>query len=134
LPAGSYCNIIDDCASSIQVGADGMAQISIDNYEEPILAVCAGGCGGGGGTPGPTIPTTTGPTLPPMTGVQRTVVFVKKQTAPGQDLFIRGGIDSTVRPGCTQDITSTCAIDFQVYMVLLRMSDKKFHKRLFFYR
>jgi alpha-amylase len=91
-----------------------MAQISIDNYEEPILAVCAGGCGGGGGTPGPTIPTTTGPTPPHMTGVQRTVVFVKKQTAPGQDLFIRGGIDSTVRPGCTQDITSTCAIDFQV--------------------
>ncbi|XP_046454250.1 alpha-amylase-like isoform X3 [Daphnia pulex] len=114
LPAGSYCNIIDDCASSIQVGADGMAQISINNYEEPILAVCAGGCGGGGGTPGPTIPTTTGPTPPPMTGVQRTVVFVKKQTAPGQDLFIRGGIDSTVRPGCTQDITSTCAIDFQM--------------------
>lgn len=39
LPAGSYCNIIDDCASSIQVGADGMAQISINNYEEPIMAV-----------------------------------------------------------------------------------------------
>ncbi|EFX83912.1 hypothetical protein DAPPUDRAFT_239022 [Daphnia pulex] len=37
--------IIDDCASSIQVGAD---EISINNYEKPILAVCAGGCGGGG--------------------------------------------------------------------------------------
>lgn len=99
-----------------------MAQISINNYEEPILAVCAGGCGSGGGTPGPTIPTTTGPTLPPMTGTQRTVVFVKKQTAPGQDLFIRGGIDSTIRPGCTQDITSTCAIDFAV-LILNRNRD-----------
>lgn len=113
LPAGSYCNIIDDCASSIQVGADGMAQVNINNYEEPIMAVCVG-CGGGGGTPGPIVTTTAGPTPPPMTGIQRTVVFVKKQTSPGQDLFIRGGIDSTVRPGCSQDITSTCAIDFQV--------------------
>nr|CAH0102955.1 unnamed protein product [Daphnia galeata] len=39
LPAGSYCNIIDDCASSIRVGAHGMAHISINNYEEPFLAV-----------------------------------------------------------------------------------------------
>lgn len=80
------------------------------------MAVCVG-CGGGGigtGTPGSTLPTTTGPTVPPMTGTQRTVVFIQKQTNPGQDLFIRGGIDSTVRPGCTEDISSACAIDFQV--------------------
>lgn len=40
LPAGSYCNIIDNCASSIQVGYDGSALVTIDNYDEPILAVC----------------------------------------------------------------------------------------------
>ena len=47
-----------------------------------------------------------------MTGTQRTVIFIKKQTNPGQVMFVRGGIDSSVRPGCTEDITS--AIDFQV--------------------
>ena len=34
LPAGMYCNIIDDCATSITVGSDGKAQVTINNYEE----------------------------------------------------------------------------------------------------
>ena len=42
MPAGTYCNIIDNCATSVNVGADGKAQIKIDNYEEPILAICVG--------------------------------------------------------------------------------------------
>ena len=42
LPAGSYCNIIDDCQTSVEVGGDGMADISIDNDDEPILAICVG--------------------------------------------------------------------------------------------
>ena len=29
--------------------------------------------------------------LPPVTGRQRTIVFMKKQTSVGQDLFLRGG-------------------------------------------
>jgi len=49
LPAGTYCNLIDDCASSITVGGDGKANIKINNYEEPILAVCTD-CSSGGGS------------------------------------------------------------------------------------
>ena len=47
------------------------------------------------GTPAPT-----GPTEPPITsGTERTVVLIRKETQDGQDLFIRGGIDATQRPG-----------------------------------
>jgi len=43
LPKGSYCNIIDDCATSIQVASDGLARVVISgNNNEPILAVCVG--------------------------------------------------------------------------------------------
>lgn len=40
MPAGEYCNIIDGCATKVTVGSDGMASININNYEEPILAIC----------------------------------------------------------------------------------------------
>lgn len=112
LPAGTYCNIIDDCVTSITVGSDGFANVVIDNYDEPILAVCLG-CGTGSGTRPPTVPTTTGPTLPPLEGVQRTIVFIQKQTNTGQDLFVRGGIDATKRPPCT-DVSSSCSLAFTV--------------------
>eukprot|EP00095_Tigriopus_kingsejongensis_P000508 maker-scaffold367_size194084-snap-gene-0.49 protein:Tk00508 transcript:maker-scaffold367_size194084-snap-gene-0.49-mRNA-1 annotation:"hypothetical protein DAPPUDRAFT_64687" len=39
LPAGDYCNIIDSCASSVSVAADGTADISITN-PDGILAIC----------------------------------------------------------------------------------------------
>ena len=40
------------------------------------------------------------PTDPPITeGRKRTVIFVHKITQPGQDLFVRGGIDGSRRPG-----------------------------------
>ena len=120
LPAGTYCNIIDDCATSVTVDASGMGAISITNYDEPILALCPG-CPTlptlptsgptASTTPGTTLPTTPLPTLGP--GAKRTVIFIQKQTNPGQDLFIRGGIDATVRPPCT-DITSLCSIPFKV--------------------
>nr|QJE50400.1 alpha amylase-related protein [Diaphanosoma celebensis] len=119
MPAGTYCNIIDDCASSVTVGSDGRAQISISNYEEPILAICVGCSADGWPTAGPGATTTPGSgggstvTSPP--GTSRTVVFIQKQTTPGQDMFIRGGIDDLVRPGCTQDAaTSNCAIPIAV--------------------
>ncbi len=38
----------------------------------------------------------TDPTEPPADGVERTVVFIKGETQPGQDLFVRGGIDHDV--------------------------------------
>ena len=74
LPAGMYCNIIDDCATSITVGSDGKAQVTINNYEEPMFAACVG-CETGlvptatAGIARPTVPTTpkttvTIPTVP----------------------------------------------------------------------
>ena len=42
LPAGTYCNIIDDCKTSIRVKSDGKARIHLNNYDEPILAICVG--------------------------------------------------------------------------------------------
>ncbi|KAF2352490.1 hypothetical protein FHG87_016755, partial [Trinorchestia longiramus] len=67
-------------------------------------------------TPTTPEPTTPGPTEPSITdGVHRTVIFVFKQTNDGQDLFIRGGIDGSVRPDCTDDVTTDpCAIDITV--------------------
>ena len=56
LPAGTYCNIIDSCATNINVGADGNARIQINNYEEPIVAICVG------------CTADSGPTSPPCTG------------------------------------------------------------------
>lgn len=38
LPQGIYCNLIDDCNTSIQVLADGTADISIANPDEPAVA------------------------------------------------------------------------------------------------
>ena len=42
LPAGSYCNLIDDCQTTVHVGEDGQARVQLDNYEDPILAICVG--------------------------------------------------------------------------------------------
>ncbi|XP_046656473.1 uncharacterized protein LOC124349713 isoform X3 [Daphnia pulicaria] len=57
-------------------------------------------------------------TLTPQSPVQRTVIFIYKTTQVGQDLFIRGGIDSTiVRPVCQDDLdaeTSECAVSVQM--------------------
>ena len=51
----------------------------------------------------------------PPTGTSRTVIFVQKATSVGQDLFIRGGIDHTKRPGCVDNAASSaCAISIAV--------------------
>ncbi|CAG0902207.1 unnamed protein product [Darwinula stevensoni] len=118
MPAGTYCNIIDGCASQVTVNGDGNAQIRITNADEPILAICQGCDGDTWPTPDPTAttqstePTTVGPTEPPITdGIHRTVVLIHKQTNPGQDMFIRGGVGHDQRPGCEEDAeTSECAI------------------------
>lgn len=122
LPAGTYCNIIDDCGTSITVGADGRALVAFNNYEEPIFATCAG-CEGGP-TRGTTLPTTPGPSAPPLEGVRRTVIFILKETGPGQDMFIRGGIDAAVRPPCT-DINSACSLKFTVSFTFGRIPIQK---------
>jgi len=40
----------------------------------------------------------------------RTVVFVKMITNPIQDLFLRGGLDSILRPNCSSGVPSSCTI------------------------
>jgi len=50
LPAGSYCNIIDNCTTNVHVAADGTAQITINNYDEPMVAICVGCTSDGGPT------------------------------------------------------------------------------------
>lgn len=42
LPAGQYCELISDCQKKITVDGSGMAQIVIDNNEEPIIAFITG--------------------------------------------------------------------------------------------
>ncbi|XP_069188090.1 alpha-amylase [Procambarus clarkii] len=109
MPAGTYCELISSCANTVTVNGDGTAQITINNSEEPMFAICAG-CDGVGPTIDPNHST-----MPPVTGTARTVVFVHDQTSVGQDLFIRGGIDGSQRPGCTENAeTDACAIDITV--------------------
>ena len=67
----------------------------------------SGGSGGSGGGPVVTATPTvyTGPTIPVPAGYARTVIIIEKQTLPGQDLFIRGGLDHATHTGT--DIIST---------------------------
>ncbi|XP_068220186.1 alpha-amylase-like [Palaemon carinicauda] len=48
----------------------------------------------------------------------RTVILIHKETIPGQDLFLRGGIDREHRPGCT-DVAETdaCAIGIRIHLL-----------------
>lgn len=121
LPAGTYSELVT-CAS-VTVGADGNAMVSITNEEEPIFAICQDctcdeaaivtATADPDITPTTPVPTSPGPTEPSIIdGVHRTVIFIQKQTNTGQDLFVRGGIDVSQRPGCTEDVTTDpCAID-----------------------
>ncbi|XP_050415125.2 alpha-amylase [Patella vulgata] len=128
MPAGSYCDLISDCKKKINVDGNGMVSVNIDNNDEPIMAIIVGGHSTGGGdngnhgtqspggtqTDSPVVTQTDAPvTMPPVdtSGFQRTIIFLEKPTSPGQDVFIRGGIDHTHLTGCTQDAsTSKCAI------------------------
>jgi len=49
------------------------------------------------------------------TGWHRTVILMEKETTPGQDLFVQGGISEYHRTGCTEDArTSDCALDIRI--------------------
>lgn len=52
LPAGEYCNIIDECATTVTVDAASMATISIDGPDK-MVALCVG-CTGDPVDPGVT--------------------------------------------------------------------------------
>ncbi|CAL1534471.1 unnamed protein product [Lymnaea stagnalis] len=130
LPAGEYCDLISECAQKIRVDGSGRAQVSPKDPSDPFVAIIAQGgdsivvpvvTDNPNSNPNPTnAPVVTGPTqtLPPYVpsgseDFQRTVILVEKQTNPGQDLFIRGGIDYGQRGGCsatTPVTTNPCAI------------------------
>ena len=93
-----------------------MASFSINNGEDSMVAIHVNArVGEGGGDPIPTDPgSPPGTQPPPPAGSARTVVFIKKATLSGQDLFTLGGIDHAQRSGCTYDPdTSACAIQIQ---------------------
>ncbi|CAH1788535.1 unnamed protein product [Owenia fusiformis] len=127
LPPGQYCDIISGgptvtgCSGTIvTVGDDGNVHVDLSNsLEDPMIAIhtyARPGSGGGSTVAPPTSgPTTPPPTRPPGAGdFQRTVVFLKASTVPGQNVFIRGGISHGYRDGCTNDVmTSACALTIQ---------------------
>ncbi|CAH1784331.1 unnamed protein product [Owenia fusiformis] len=137
MPAGTYCDVIsgqatnDGCSGqSVSVGGDGYAQVKITDGDNPVFAIHIEAVSGGGSvvvpptngpgevttknTDGPV--STSGPTSQPgASDFRRTVIFIKKYTNPGQDLFIRGGLNHGQRQGCTDDAkTSACAIPISV--------------------
>jgi len=79
LRAGRYCNAWDSelvnqaCTGSvITVNADGTARFQVSPWNAAAIYV--------------------GNQIPPIPG-ERTVVLIQAETIPGQDMFIRGGID-----------------------------------------
>ncbi|TRY76789.1 hypothetical protein TCAL_12427 [Tigriopus californicus] len=77
------------------------------NVDETMKVSCNQG---GGDTT--TSPGGGGSTNAPPTGMARTIIFIERETFPGSDVFIVGGINDEQRPDCGTDAeTSTCAID-----------------------
>ena len=54
---------------------------------------------------------------PIFDGVRRTVVFIKRTTVPGEDMFLRGGIDASKRSPCNS-ITDGCNLPITVQFSL----------------
>ncbi|XP_055893859.1 alpha-amylase-like [Biomphalaria glabrata] len=140
LPAGEYCDLISECAQKIRVDGSGHAQVSPKDPTDPFVAIITQG---GENIVVPIIPdqgvdhsgdttvqtqtqtsqdnvqitvpiTTAKPYVPTgQEDFQRTVIIIERQTNPGQDLFIRGGVDYARRPGCSASLPATsnpCAI------------------------
>ncbi|HYN76935.1 MAG TPA: alpha amylase C-terminal domain-containing protein, partial [Lamprocystis sp. (in: g-proteobacteria)] len=101
LRAGRYCNAWDGelvnqaCTGSvITVAADGTAQFRVPPWTAAAIHV--------------------GASIPEADQGQRTVVLIQAETVPGQDMFIRGGIDhdyavGTLHRTCTA-ANYACAI------------------------
>lgn len=48
----------------------------------------------------------------------RTVVFMFYSSEPGQDVFLRGGLDASTHEGCTDDVaTDACAIPIRTHLL-----------------
>ncbi|XP_054773707.2 alpha-amylase A-like [Lytechinus pictus] len=120
LPDGNYCDVISGdptgsgCTGTAVTVSGGKAYITVPSGEDSMIAIhvgaMSGGNGGGGYPSNPTSsPPGNNPTSPP--GTSRTVIFIRKTTSTGQDMFVQGGISHEKRSGCTSDAdTSNCAI------------------------
>nr|CDJ87398.1 Glycosyl hydrolase and Alpha-amylase domain containing protein [Haemonchus contortus] len=108
LPAGDYC---DQYAGSLKNGKCTGQTITVNNDGTTSLqigsnqAVAISLASRIGGAP---------PPAPVPTGYQKTVIFLKKDTNLGQNLFIRGGVSHANKdvcsPGPYQQTTDACAI------------------------
>lgn len=121
LPPGKYCDVISgqyvedkqECTGKvIEVDDNSDAFIEIfDTDADPMIAIHTGarlGC-----AEEVCVGTPPKPAMWPVTSenFKRTVVFIKRQTAYGQAVFLRGGIDHMRRNGCTTTASqSKCAI------------------------
>lgn len=95
------------------VDSNGYAQVSVNAGKTFAIDKYSNINGGGGPT---LIPTTAGPTQGPISG-KRTVIFIKKDTMPGQDLFVRGGIDHSRKPGMKQLRTACSKVSNQLLFI-----------------
>lgn len=140
LPPGDYCNVIEGCPTpsgcsgkTFNVDSSGRARIIIDDSNEPIAAIhveamarSSTGCVITGPSE-PAVPPTQPPAVvttksttqagstttidPSNPDLKRTVIYMRRTTNSGQDVFLLGGIDHSRRQGCTSVASSsTCAI------------------------
>ncbi|KAL5012334.1 hypothetical protein ScPMuIL_010885 [Solemya velum] len=121
LPAGSYCNLITDCADRITVDGNGRAHIVIRSNEDPVLAFIVGGSSPTGTTHAQgTSGTTSGQVSPsggsgttsvtPSGAWRRTAILIQRKHNPARCVH-SGGLDHTHKIGCTQSVDSSmCAI------------------------
>ncbi|XP_071504329.1 alpha-amylase B-like [Diadema antillarum] len=143
LPTGEYCNLArvdydpnqNTCTGdeTVVVDGSGYADIYVDNNDEDSLLLIHVGATKNGPiqttTPKPGVTSTTTTSEPktsnPNPQLERTVIFIQKQTVNGEDLFLRGGIDDARRSGCTTNAeTSACAIP--IYHLIEGSSNEKF--------
>jgi alpha-amylase len=113
LPAGTYCDVISGEPSSsgctgpsVNVDSTGKASISIPAGLTFAIHIYSKS------KSSPTVPPVVPkPTLPPVnSNYKRTAVFIQKQTTVGQNLFVRGGLDTSKNTGCSVD-NSHCESD-----------------------
>lgn len=115
LPDGNYCDVISGdptdsgCTGMYVTVSGGNAHITVPSGEDSMVAIHVGAKSGGGGTNPTLSPPEDNVSSPP--GTSRTVIFIRKETSSGQDMFIQGGIGHERRQGCTSNAdSSACAI------------------------
>ncbi|CAJ0589641.1 unnamed protein product [Cylicocyclus nassatus] len=119
LPAGQYCDVYNGrvengrcTGATINVGNNGMAQITIGT--KAAVAISLASKVGSQPGPGPQPPQPTQKPKPEPTGLTKTVIFLKRDTMLGENLFIRGGNSHGNGGACAsgpyQQSSDKCAI------------------------